>query len=385
MADPSIAHQLKEDEASLAVSGTRPIAEREPGESTPADTVSKRSKTPRSEPPAAASPKEFKRQDDPAILRGRDDVWRTHAFLDSTGRRAEFRALERPQLGATLLQLTEGVVLVTASVIAVGTLGWVAIPLALVVIARNQRLFGNILHDASHGNIVNRRKHKWTSRLIEWFVASMILNEFESYRRTHSAHHAYLGDPERDPDYVDVAALPAFARKSAVGLYASLFFSPRRWVAHLLGEFWRCSLRSKAAMLLCWGIVVGGIGLATDWTWASRFAALWLGAMGTTYFMLKTFTEISDHVGLEPGSIYGFSRNAPNNALSWLIHPHNDSYHLTHHLAPRVPLASLDRAHKMLLEFDEYAEGHQCDGYFFGRNSVAGGWVPEDSGSDRAS
>ena len=42
-------------------------------------------------------------------------------------------------------------------------------------------------------------------------------------------------------------------------------------------------------------------------------------------------------LGLKPGSILSFTRNAPRNLLSVVLHPHNDNFHLTHHLAPRVP------------------------------------------------
>ncbi|HEU4533529.1 MAG TPA: fatty acid desaturase, partial [Polyangiaceae bacterium] len=101
---------------------------------------------------------------------------------------------------------------------------------------------------------------------------------------------------------------------------------------------------------------------------------LWLLARASTYHLLKVFTELSDHAGLEPGSILSNTRNSPANWLSALLHPHADNYHLAHHLAPRVPTWRLPALHALLLGVEAYRAGHHCDGYFLGRSSVVRGW-----------
>ena len=40
---------------------------------------------------------------------------------------------------------------------------------------------------------------------------------------------------------------------------------------------------------------------------------------------------------------------------------------LTHHLAPRVPMANLAAAHRLLSRMKEYARGHHCDGFLLGK------------------
>ena len=109
---------------------------------------------------------------------------------------------------------------------------------------------------------------------------------------------------------------------------------------------------------------------------ALEFAALWLVSRATIFHLITTFREISDHVGLRPGSLIGFSRNHTASGLCGaLLHPHNNGYHLVHHLNPGMPFYALPQAHALLLAWPEYAAATHCHSYFFGETALVRSWV----------
>lgn len=60
----------------------------------------------------------------------------------------------------------------------------------------------------------------------------------------------------------------------------------------------------------------------------------------TSYQAVRLFAEFLDHAGLEPGTVIGFTRNLLQHGLAdHFFHPHDDHYHLVHHLLPNVPLS----------------------------------------------
>ena len=66
--------------------------------------------------------------------------------------------------------------------------------------------------------------------------------------------------------------------------------------------------------------------------------------------------------------------NHPRGPWSWLLHPHGNGMHLTHHLVPGVPHHALHAAHALLGNWLPYAQAEQCDGYFQGQRSVVASW-----------
>ena len=95
-------------------------------------------------------------------------------------------------------------------------------------------------------------------------------------------------------------------------------------------------------------------GLPIGW----NFVLLFHTARCTLSYFSYVLREIIDHSGLPPTSILSFTRTSPcGTALQKFLQPHDDNFHLLHHLMPRIPMSNLQKAHDWLVQNDGmYAE-----------------------------
>jgi fatty acid desaturase len=307
-----------------------------------------------------------------------DDIRTFRAFLTTEERRGTFEALHQPSPRHAARDLVETWTLIFAAWALCFYVSPLWTPLALIVIGSRQRALGNRLHDASHGNMLRGKKaNQWVASLL---CALPIFEDYELYRLEHLQHHAYLGTPGRDPDFLELPAQGEESPRSAWRVYFSFALNPRMWRDSVLTTLPRVGAVQRLRVLAWWTVMLGVLALLAGPRGALVFAALWLASKATVYHLIKVFAEISDHVGLVPGTILGYTRNLPNNWLSFFLHPHHDNYHLTHHLFPRIPLAHLPRMHGLLMEVGLYAQAHQCERYFLGESSVVHSWLQPKPG-----
>ncbi len=312
-----------------------------------------------------------------SVRRDVEEMWR---FARRAGIAAELKALHRPRVLRSVLAAAIDWAVIGLAVAATSQLGWIAVPVSLLAIGNRQRALGNLLHDASHRSFDDNRGR---ARILADILFCWPLCESMSiYRHEHNRHHKFLGDFARDPDFIhDESRLS----RGWLSVWIDQIRSPQMIRASALAHLGRMKGASLAGVLAWWACVLTLITLVAGAKHALIFFALWGTAKVTVFHAITTFREISDHAGLEPGTLIGFSRNHPFTSLAGQIfHPHNNGYHLLHHLVPGIPFHAFPRAHALMLRWPRYAQGEQCDSYFSGARSAVRSWVWRGT-PDRAS
>jgi fatty acid desaturase len=250
--------------------------------------------------------------------------------------------------------------------------GWTLGLFAFVIVGNRQRALGNLLHEASHRNLST---HPWVNDgIAHLLLAPPLLNSLPVYRNLHAHHHAWLGHPQRDPDFLE-----PIRRKGDHWYHAFIrcLITPSAIVSVLMGHLSNQSTtRWQRLAILSWWLAVGISLELLRGRFALTFIALWFGSRITVFHAITTFREMTDHYGLEPNGVFRFTREIPDRGLlSWLLHPHHNGYHLTHHLFPSTPYHQLPQLHAQLTKHHEYwTRAIICSAYFGGSSSSVAGW-----------
>ncbi|AOJ42409.1 fatty acid desaturase [Burkholderia lata] len=249
---------------------------------------------------------------------------------------------------------------------------WIS-PMAVFVIGNRQRALGNLLHDAAHRNLSVQLGIN--DKIAHIFLAPPLFNSLALYRQQHARHHAWLGDPANDPDFI---AHGIQREDHWFHAYARVLQDPTTWVGSLFGHILSKPLatRRRLGVLLWWAIYGALLTVAVSRHFALVFVVLWMIAKGTVFHAITTFREMTDHYGLEPRGIFPYTRDIPDRRLvSMLLHPHHNGYHLTHHLFPHIPYYYLPLAHTRLTHVLLFVrQAIVCHAYFGGNRSAVNGW-----------
>jgi len=282
--------------------------------------------------------------------------------------------LTRPELSRTLLDIAfdyGSIVVAYAILHPLGCFGWLMI---IFWFGNRQRALGNLLHDASHRNLASSKRIN--ELLGGSLLAPTLFTSLMVYRSRHANHHAWLSSAAHDPDFIDPDRILC---PTWYATYLKCLRSPSIWLGSLLGHLISPEIRVADAVkiLLLWTIVVVGVALLTSPALAVGFLALWLAAKATVFHTITIYREMVDHFGLTPGGVFSFTRDLHAAKLwAWIVHPHSNGYHLTHHLLPGVPYHRLQKVHQLLHLSAEYrARARVCRSYLYGPGAVVNTWT----------
>jgi beta-carotene hydroxylase len=190
-------------------------------------------------------------------------------------------------------------------------------------------MVGTVIHDACHGVA---HQNKLMNAFLGHGSAFLLCFSFPVFTRVHMQHHAFVNDPDNDPDHV-VSTMGPLWIINARFLYHEIFFFKRKlWRKNELVEwFWaRLSL-----------VVV--VYVAYHYNFLGYVFNFWFVPLAIVGLVLGLFFDYLPHRPFVERDRWKNARVYPNALLNWLIMGQN--YHLVHHLWPSVPWYNYERAY----------------------------------------
>jgi fatty acid desaturase len=240
-------------------------------------------------------------------------------------------------------------------------------PISLLLIGSRLRALENLTHEASHQQLFqNHAANDWIASIFCAFPTQVSLWQ---YRKAHKEHHLHLGEPERDPDLVKYGYLPLPRKQLTKHLFS--IFSGLYDLKSNLVSFFQCFIQpgSKIELLarLGWWSVCLTLVTITHCWWG--FFLFYVVPFLITYRIVRQLVDMSEHI-LDPSVPHPTRNVLCHPAMLFLIYPHGDFLHLTHHLYPAIPGSALPKAHSLLLTDPDYAKIPPFKSYFMGKDSV---------------
>jgi fatty acid desaturase len=252
------------------------------------------------------------------------------------------------------------------------------LPITLVIIGSRQRAISNLSHDASHINLFKNKKIN--DIISNIFCALPMFETIAFYRKSHMKHHQFLGDVEKDPDSQSHLNYGYDDRKPWEGNplenYIKIIKHPKAISSSFFGSFFYLCAKEYVLLFSWWLSVSIILSNLFSIQITLTILSVWFLSKLSTYHLIRIFAEFLDHTGLNNSEVISFTRNLPHSGLlRFICHPNCDTYHIVHHLYPRIPHYNQALADKILMSRIDYAESHHCDSYFIGNHSAANCWV----------
>lgn len=210
-----------------------------------------------------------------------------------------------------------------------------------------------ILHDASHGTLVEHRKENHVFGNIAGYVVGY---PFSLYKKNHSRHHIYTAtekDFELDNFLVENSkqkpsyqfTLKTFKSLLLLDLFQlikNLFISKKSGEAQVINKLYL--FLSVITQMFLLNVFNNTFSL-TSFIEALLIFILSIGSITFTINRIRGMCEHSQSKDLE---YYNFTRSHKKNILTFIIAPFNFNFHLEHHIFPEMPAGNYPKINKLL-------------------------------------
>jgi fatty acid desaturase len=232
-------------------------------------------------------------------------------------------------------------------------------PLAVMGTVRSLRGLENLVHEGSHFNW-SRSDHRLNDFLCNLLAAVPVFSNVVRYRPGHKLHHFSFGMGEdADLGRYRVLGIEDLSRRNPFLFAAGI---ARRIVAYVVG-WWKAiqTRRGVLGMSLLWHALVlilpASLALGPG-TALALWAACWMGPFLLFLPWHRFVAEAAKHQYEGQETVFDATISNIGFVHHLLLHPHNDGYHLLHHLFPGIPHHQLKRAHRGLSQIDPMGYGY---------------------------
>jgi beta-carotene hydroxylase len=228
---------------------------------------------------------------------------------------------------------------------------WWAKAAVALVLANQLHALTILQHDCGHGSAyASKHANLWVGRFLSFFI----FLPFTAFQEVHKWHHWFLGDPKRDPDewyyaggprqlwFREMLFMPYF---TVLPLFRYGAEVRRRVLSELIAHIvlWSAGLfwlfRLERFDILIWGLAIPMAGLALVISPISR---------GFEHFPLALMPQgVKERLDLHKNSVTITSRTF---GFLWA----NITFHVEHHLFPRIPFFALPQAYRILSKQNKY-------------------------------
>ena len=212
-----------------------------------------------------------------------------------------------------------------------------------------------VLHESVHRNLfAGDDKRTWLNDSIGWVAAlPFVIIPSALFKTLHLQHHAFLNEPERDPDYFCHARNPLLALAKCTVLN----FHYLVWYTRLLckEQLAITNILSSSVYFCVWALIIGAC-VRFDWLTELALYAV-LPAWVTSIILVWVFDHIVHHPHTEQDN-YSGSNAYDFIGAKWLTLGQNS--HVVHHVNPRIVWHQYDR-HLRAIQQQHQQQANICE------------------------
>lgn len=246
-----------------------------------------------------------------------------------------------------------------------------------------------LTHEAAHRSLfANAKLNDWIG---QYLCALPNFNNMPLYRAYHMAHHRHAGTAQ-DPDLVMTERYPitraSLRRKllrdlsgqsgikfliGTVAMTAGFWKYQQNGVVERIAysrpmgfvDYLRIFIRNDGGWSLVWQLLIWGALFALGHGW---LYLLWVAAYMIPFPFFMRVRVLADHGAVHDQHSTNPLHHARSTQANWLekllLAPHNEHYHLEHHLMPSAPHWNLPRLHAILVRDGVIPKANQASGMF---------------------